>query len=48
MQSYLNYTGLSVGGDSSAPSLHLSTADKGIYFHIVGEYQYLSFSKKKK
>jgi len=25
----------------------LSTADKEIYFHILGEYQYLSFMKKK-
>lgn len=25
----------------------LNSADKGIYFHIFGEYQYLSFRKKK-
>lgn len=25
----------------------LNSADKGIYFHILGEYQYLSFMKKK-
>lgn len=34
-------------GDSSALSLHLSTADKGICFHILGEYQYLSFRRKR-